>query len=135
MELPLKLLVREEYSNGQKPRPLAEFQPSLKLSVPETLAGDNTDTKRNPVSTGRVNPAITANISLFAPAKISVLIAHWASASLIFLGIHLCDTQLIHHGCMRWNLRGETFLAISQCRRNHQGHRTMVLQLGNRFFK
>ncbi|WP_145501561.1 type VI secretion system contractile sheath small subunit, partial [Yersinia similis] len=55
MELPLKLLVMGDYSNGQEQRPLsereklninknnfnsvlAEFQPSLKLSVPDTLA-------------------------------------------------------------------------------------------------
>ncbi|AIN19962.1 MULTISPECIES: type VI secretion system contractile sheath small subunit [Yersinia] len=61
MELPLKLLVMGDYSNGQEQRPLsereklninknnfnsvlAEFQPSLKLAVPDTLAGDNTDT-------------------------------------------------------------------------------------------
>ncbi|WP_049612791.1 type VI secretion system contractile sheath small subunit, partial [Yersinia mollaretii] len=53
MELPLKLLVMGDYSNGQEQRPLsereklninknnfnsvlAEFQPSLKLSVPDT---------------------------------------------------------------------------------------------------
>ncbi len=61
MELPLKLLVMGDYSNGQEQRPLserekininknnfnsvlAEFQPSLKLAVPDTLAGDNTNT-------------------------------------------------------------------------------------------
>ncbi|WP_166521533.1 type VI secretion system contractile sheath small subunit, partial [Yersinia pestis] len=61
VELPLKLLVMGDYSNGQEQRPLsereklninknnfnsvlAEFQPSLKLAVPDTLAGDNTDT-------------------------------------------------------------------------------------------
>ncbi|MEQ9721967.1 type VI secretion system contractile sheath small subunit [Yersinia alsatica] len=61
VELPLKLLVVGDYSNGQEQRPLserdkldinknnfnsvlAEFQPSLKLTVPDTLAGDNTDT-------------------------------------------------------------------------------------------
>ncbi|MBP0072684.1 type VI secretion system contractile sheath small subunit, partial [Yersinia pseudotuberculosis] len=55
MELPLKLLVMGDYSNGQEQRPLsereklninknnfnsvlAEFQPSLKLAVPDTLA-------------------------------------------------------------------------------------------------
>ncbi|MCD9430856.1 type VI secretion system contractile sheath small subunit, partial [Yersinia pestis] len=60
VELPLKLLVMGDYSNGQEQRPLsereklninknnfnsvlAEFQPSLKLAVPDTLAGDNTD--------------------------------------------------------------------------------------------
>lgn len=59
VELPLKLLVMGDYSNGQEQRPLsereklninknnfnsvlAEFQPSLKLAVPDTLAGDNT---------------------------------------------------------------------------------------------
>lgn len=61
MELPLKLLVMGDYSNGQEQRPLsereklninknnfnsvlAEFHPSLKLAVPDTLADDNTDT-------------------------------------------------------------------------------------------
>ncbi|WP_145531613.1 type VI secretion system contractile sheath small subunit [Yersinia kristensenii] len=61
MELPLKLLVMGDYSNGQEQRPLsereklninknnfnsvlAEFQPNLTLAVPDTLAGDNTDT-------------------------------------------------------------------------------------------
>ncbi|MBP0070626.1 type VI secretion system contractile sheath small subunit, partial [Yersinia pseudotuberculosis] len=55
VELPLKLLVMGDYSNGQEQRPLsereklninknnfnsvlAEFQPSLKLAVPDTLA-------------------------------------------------------------------------------------------------
>ncbi|CND48349.1 type VI secretion system contractile sheath small subunit [Yersinia intermedia] len=61
VELPLKLLVMGDYSNGQEQRPLsereklninknnfnsvlAEFQPRLKLAIPDTLAEDNTDT-------------------------------------------------------------------------------------------
>ncbi|MCP1626235.1 type VI secretion system contractile sheath small subunit [Pseudomonas nitroreducens] len=61
VELPLKLLVMGDYSNGKEQRPLserskvdinknnfnsvlAEFHPSLKLAVPNTLAGDGSDT-------------------------------------------------------------------------------------------
>ena len=61
VELPLKLLVMGDYSNGKEQRPLSvrskidinknnfnsvlsEFQPSIKMAVPDTLAGDGTDT-------------------------------------------------------------------------------------------
>ena len=61
VELPLKLLVMGYYSNGKEQRPLSErskidinknnfnsvlgeFQPSIKMAVPDTLAGDGTDT-------------------------------------------------------------------------------------------
>ena len=61
VELPLKLLVLGDYSNGKEQRPLSErskidinknnfnsglgeFQPSIKMAVPDTLAGDGTDT-------------------------------------------------------------------------------------------
>lgn len=61
VELPLKLMVMGDYSNGKESRPLsqrskininknnfdnvlAEFSPSLKLAVENTLAGDNSDT-------------------------------------------------------------------------------------------
>ena len=61
VELPLKLMVMGDYSNGKESRPLserskvninknnfdsvlAEFSPSLKLSVENTLLGDNSDT-------------------------------------------------------------------------------------------
>ena len=62
VELPLKLLVMGDYSNGKEQRPLSErskidinknnfnsvlgeFQPSIKMAVPDTLAGDGTDTE------------------------------------------------------------------------------------------
>lgn len=61
VELPLKLMVMGDYSNGKESRPLsqrskininknnfdnvlAEFSPSLKLAVENTLVGDNSDT-------------------------------------------------------------------------------------------
>jgi len=61
VELPLKLLVMGDYSNGKEQRPLSErskidinknnfnsvlseFQPSIKMAVPDTLAADGTDT-------------------------------------------------------------------------------------------
>ena len=61
VELPLKLLVMGDYSNGKEQRPLSErskidinknnfnsvlgeFQQSIKMAVPDTLAGDGTDT-------------------------------------------------------------------------------------------
>lgn len=61
VELPLKLLVMGDYSNGTEQRPLSErskidinknnfnsvlseFQPSIKMAVPDTLAADGTDT-------------------------------------------------------------------------------------------
>lgn len=61
VELPLKLMVLGDYSNGQEQRPLSErskininknnfdnvlteFSPSLKLAVANTLAGDNSET-------------------------------------------------------------------------------------------
>lgn len=61
VELPLKLLVMGDYSNGIEQRPLSErskidinknnfnsvlseFQPSIKMAVPDTLAADGTDT-------------------------------------------------------------------------------------------
>lgn len=61
VELPLKLLVMGDYSNGAEQRPLSErskidinknnfnsvlseFQPSIKMAVPDTLAADGTDT-------------------------------------------------------------------------------------------
>ncbi|KKI42966.1 type VI secretion system contractile sheath small subunit [Hafnia alvei] len=61
VELPLKLLIMGDYSNGKEQRPLSErskidinknnfnsvlgeFQPSIKMAVPDTLAGDGTDT-------------------------------------------------------------------------------------------
>ncbi|MCE9879543.1 MAG: type VI secretion system contractile sheath small subunit [Hafnia paralvei] len=61
VELPLKLLVMGDYSNGTEQRPLSErskidinknnfnsvlseFQPSIKMVVPDTLAADGTDT-------------------------------------------------------------------------------------------
>ncbi|MFV3331192.1 type VI secretion system contractile sheath small subunit [Pseudomonas sp. NY15437] len=60
VELPLKLMVLGDYSNGRESRPLserskidinknnfnsvlAEFQPSLKVAVPNTLANDGSD--------------------------------------------------------------------------------------------
>jgi type VI secretion system protein ImpB len=60
VELPLKLMVMGDYSNGREHRPLserskvdinknnlnsvlAEFHPSVKLAVPNTLADDGTD--------------------------------------------------------------------------------------------
>lgn len=64
VELPLKLLVTGDFSNGQEQRPLAErekvnvdknnfdnvlaeFSPSVTLSVPDTLAGDGSETNVN----------------------------------------------------------------------------------------
>ncbi len=61
VELPLKLMVMGDYSNGAEQRPLserskidinknnfdsvlAEFQPDLRFSVPDTLADENHDT-------------------------------------------------------------------------------------------
>lgn len=61
VELPLKLLVMGDYSNGTEQRPLSErskidinknnfnsvlseFQPNIKMAVPDTLAADGTDT-------------------------------------------------------------------------------------------
>ncbi len=61
VELPLKLLVMGDYNNGTEQRPLSErskidinknnfnsvlseFQPSIKMAVPDTLAADGTDT-------------------------------------------------------------------------------------------
>ncbi|MCY1440150.1 type VI secretion protein [compost metagenome] len=61
VELPLKLMVMGDYSNGSEQRPLserskidinknnfnsvlAEFQPSVKLTVPNTLVDDGSDT-------------------------------------------------------------------------------------------
>ena len=61
VEVPLKLLVMGDYSNGTEQRPLSErskidinknnfnsvlseFQPSIKMAVPDTLAADGTDT-------------------------------------------------------------------------------------------
>lgn len=61
VELPLKLMVMGDYSNGKESRPLserskvninknnfdsvlAEFSPSLKLAVENTLVGDNSET-------------------------------------------------------------------------------------------
>ena len=61
VELPLKLLVMGDYSNGTEQRPLSErskidinknnfnsvlseFQPSIKMAVPDTLAAEGTDT-------------------------------------------------------------------------------------------
>ncbi|MGV8916525.1 MAG: type VI secretion system contractile sheath small subunit [Pseudomonas sp.] len=61
VELPLKLMVMGDYSNGQEQRPLsernkidinknnvdsvlAEFKPSLNFSVPDTLSDDDADT-------------------------------------------------------------------------------------------
>lgn len=61
VELPLKLLMLGDYSNGREHRPLSErskvninknnfnsvlgeFHPSLKLAVPDTLVGDGGDT-------------------------------------------------------------------------------------------
>ena len=61
MELPLKLMVMGDYSNGREQRPLSErskvdinknnfdsvlgeFSPRLKLTVQDTLVDDNTDT-------------------------------------------------------------------------------------------
>lgn len=61
VELPLKLLVMGDYSNGTEQRPLSErskidinknnfnsvlseFRPSIKMAVPDTLAADGTDT-------------------------------------------------------------------------------------------
>jgi len=61
VELPLKLMVMGDYSNGKESRPLSErskvninknnfdsvladFSPSLKLAVENTLVGDNSDT-------------------------------------------------------------------------------------------
>jgi type VI secretion system protein ImpB len=61
VELPLKLMMMGDYSNGKEQRPLserskvninknnfdsvlAEFSPALKLAVENTLAGDNSDT-------------------------------------------------------------------------------------------
>lgn len=61
VELPLKLLVMGDYSNGTEQRPLSErskidinknnfnsvlseFQLSIKMAVPDTLAADGTDT-------------------------------------------------------------------------------------------
>ncbi len=60
VELPLKLMVMGDYSNGKEQRPLSErekvninknnfnsvladFSPSLKLTVENTLAGDNSE--------------------------------------------------------------------------------------------
>ncbi|MFZ4835359.1 type VI secretion system contractile sheath small subunit [Rouxiella sp. Mn2063] len=60
IELPLKLMVMGDYSNGKEQRPLSErekvninknnfnsvladFSPSLKLTVENTLAGDNSE--------------------------------------------------------------------------------------------
>lgn len=64
VELPLKLLVTGDFSNGQEQRPLAErekvnvdknnfdnvlaeFNPSVTLAVPDTLAGDGSETNVN----------------------------------------------------------------------------------------
>lgn len=64
MELPLKLLAVGDYSHGQEQRPLSErekinitknnfdsvladFSPTLALSVPDTLAGDHSETAVN----------------------------------------------------------------------------------------
>ncbi|NDJ57323.1 type VI secretion system contractile sheath small subunit [Enterobacteriaceae bacterium 4M9] len=64
VELPLKLLVTGDFSNGQEQRPLAErekvnvdknnfdnvlteFSPSVTLAVPDTLAGDGSETNVN----------------------------------------------------------------------------------------
>lgn len=61
VELPLKLMVMGDYSNGKEQRPLSErskininknnfdsvladYSPSLKLAVENTLVGDNSDT-------------------------------------------------------------------------------------------
>ncbi|MBD9516117.1 type VI secretion system contractile sheath small subunit [Pseudomonas sp. BGr12] len=61
VELPLKLLMLGDYSNGREHRPLSErskvdinknnfnsvlgeFHPNVKLAVPNTLAGDGSDT-------------------------------------------------------------------------------------------
>ncbi|MED5609078.1 MULTISPECIES: type VI secretion system contractile sheath small subunit [Pseudomonas] len=61
VELPLKLMVMGDYSNGREQRPLSErnkvdvnknnfnnvladFSPSVKLAVPNTLADDGSDT-------------------------------------------------------------------------------------------
>ncbi|MCQ3032720.1 type VI secretion system contractile sheath small subunit [Pseudomonas syringae] len=61
VELPLKLMMMGDYSNGKEQRPLserskvninknnfdsvlAEYSPALTLAVENTLAGDNTDT-------------------------------------------------------------------------------------------
>ncbi|WP_371367267.1 type VI secretion system contractile sheath small subunit [Pseudomonas sp. QL9] len=61
VELPLKLMIMGDYSNGREQRPLsergkvdinknnfnsvlAEFQPAVKLAVPNTLADDGSDT-------------------------------------------------------------------------------------------
>ena len=61
VELPLKLMVMGDYSNGKESRPLSErskvninknnfdsvladFSPGLKLAVENTLVGDNSDT-------------------------------------------------------------------------------------------
>ena len=43
VELPLKLMVVGDYSNGSEQRPLSEFSPSVNLAVENTLAGDGSE--------------------------------------------------------------------------------------------